>query len=83
MITQVPAMGLEWVAVRLEGEEWMGLERMLFGARVAGVESRIGIDPFEYGLMERCLFGSVVQIIFYRVSKDLYVLPIGEPRVVK
>lgn len=58
MVKQVPATASEWVAVRLEGDEWMGLERMVFGTRVAGVEfgmrkSResvelIGIDSFEY-----------------------------------
>lgn len=52
MIKQVPATGLEWVAVRLEGEEGMGLERMLFGARAAWMEFGIGIDPPEYGLMD-------------------------------
>lgn len=45
---QVPATASEWVAVRLEGDEWMGLERMVFGTRAAGMEFGIGIDSFEY-----------------------------------
>lgn len=42
------------LAARLEGEELMGLERMVFGVRVAGLELGVAIDSFEYGLVERC-----------------------------
>lgn len=54
MIIQVSATGSEWVVVVLEDEEWIGLERMVFGARGTEVEFGIGIDSSEFGLLERC-----------------------------
>lgn len=50
VIKQVSATGSEWVVVVLEDEEWIGLERMVFGARGTEVEFGIGIDSSEFGM---------------------------------